>query len=46
MINILLTILDNNKLSQGMRLLKRLDKIIGKKILRNISNYHNDWILC
>jgi hypothetical protein len=45
-INILLTKLDNNKLSQGMRLLKRQDKIIGKKILRNKSNYHNDWILC
>ena len=46
MINILLKKLDNNKLSHGMRLLKKQNKVIGKKILRNVSNYHSDWILC
>jgi len=45
-INILLKKLDNNKLSHGMRLLKKQNKVIGKKILRNVSNYHSDWILC
>jgi len=45
-INILLTKLDKNNLSHGMRLLKKQGKVVGKKILRNISNVYNDWILC
>ena len=45
-INILLTKLDNNKLSLGMRLLKKKNMVIGKKILRNVPNNHSDWILC
>ena len=45
-INILLSKLDKNNLSNGMRLLKKNDTVIGKKILRNIYNNHNDWILC
>ena len=45
-INILFKKIQNNKLSNGMRLLKKQGKIIGKKILRNIQNNHNNWILC
>ena len=46
MINILLKKLNDNNLSHGMRILKKKGLVVGKKILRNISNTHSDWILC
>jgi hypothetical protein len=45
-INILLKKLNDNNLSHGMRILKKKGLVVGKKILRNISNTHSDWILC